>query len=72
MDLVQIAEPGMGAIPAKADHTGFAMAVFGHDTFGFVFVRLFGFAVLGIVLGSAVQEEHHVRILFDRAGITQV
>ena len=48
------------------------MAVFGHDTFGFVFVRLFGFAVLGIVIGSAVQEEHHVRILFDRAGITQV
>ena len=65
MNLVQVREPRMRAVPAKANRAGFAVAVFGHNALGLVFVGLLAFAIQLVVLGCAVQKEHDVGILLD-------
>ena len=72
MGHIQIAEPCMGAIPAKADHAGLTVTVFGHNALGFVLVGLVFFSVLRIVVCGTVQEQDDVCVLFDGAGVTQV
>ena len=72
MGHIQVAEACMGAIPSQADNAGLAMAVLGYDTFRFVFIGLIFFTILRIVVGCAVQEQHHVGVLFDGAGVAQV
>src|SRR5699024_32877 len=72
MHLVQVAEAGVCAVPAKADDARLAVAVLGHDALGLVLVGLFAFAVLAVVVGGAVQKQHDVGVLFDRTGIAQV
>ncbi|MPM98009.1 hypothetical protein SDC9_145190 [bioreactor metagenome] len=58
----------MRTVPPKADGADFAVAVFGYNTFCGRGVAL----ALCVVIGFAVQKQHAVGILFDRAGITQV
>ena len=69
---IQIAEARVRAVPAQTDNARLAVAVFGYDALGLILIGLVFLAVLGIVVGRAVEEQHDVGILLDRAGVTQV
>ena len=72
MGHIQIAEARVRAVPAQTDNARLAVAVFGYDALGLILIGLVFLAVLGILVGRAVEEQHDVGILLDRAGVAQV
>ena len=72
MGHIQIAEARVRAVPAQTDNARLAVAVFGYNALGLILIGLVFLAVLGIVVGRAVEEQHDVGILLDRAGVAQV
>ena len=72
MGYIQIAEARVGTIPAQADDARLAVAVLGHNALSFVLVGLAVLAVLGVLVGRAVEEQHDIGVLLDRAGVAQV
>src|ERR1700724_4555580 len=80
----QIAEPRHAGLELQLDSAGWAMALLADDDFGlavhqrhvelpfFVFRRSDPRFLVGEVIFLAVHEHHHVGVLLDRAGFTQV
>ena len=61
MGHIQITEARVRAVPAQTDNARLAVAVFGYDALGLILIGLVFLAVLGIVVGRAVEEQHDVR-----------
>lgn len=68
MGIIYVCEAGVRAVPGKVHLAHLAVAVFGHDALGNTGVCLFAVVIICL----AVQKQHHVRVLFNRAGISQV
>ena len=68
MNSVDLREFGVLAVPVELDRAHLAMTVLLHQKFGNA--RLFAFFIPIIII--AVNKEHHIGVLLDRAGFTQV
>ena len=60
------------ALPVQRHRLGFTVTVFRHDAFAAVAIRLLPRLVLAGILILAVQEQNDIRILLNRAGISQI
>ena len=58
---IQIAEPRVGAVPAKADNACLTVAVFGDNALGLILVGLAVLPILGVIVGRTVEEQHDIK-----------